>query len=122
LLYCKGNLRFPLPLSYGPKRVSAPHRSGRTETWLKTSALKRTSTEFAGVLREPGRPAVAYLVTPDEERRCVGGAFVTMNMEIRKVALPARVALTMVDHEHCDDGSIAFRVLRAAATTGQTIG
>ena len=36
------------------------------------------------MLREPGRPAVAYLVTPDEERRYVGGAFITMNREIRE--------------------------------------
>ena len=36
------------------------------------------------MLREPGRPAVAYLVTPDEERRYVGGAFITLNREIRE--------------------------------------
>ena len=34
--------------------------------------------------REPGRPAVAYLVTPDQERRYVGGAFITLNREMRE--------------------------------------
>jgi len=36
------------------------------------------------VSRHNVRPAVAYLVTPDEERRYVGGAFITMNREIRE--------------------------------------
>ena len=36
------------------------------------------------MLREPGRPAVAYMVTPDEERRYVGGAFITLNDELRE--------------------------------------
>jgi bifunctional non-homologous end joining protein LigD len=37
----------------------------------------------AGVLREPGKPVVAYMVTPDKERRYVGGAFVTLNQKMR---------------------------------------
>ena len=66
------------------KRVTAPYRIGRTETWLKTKCFEESVYEVAAVLREPGRPAVAYLVTPDEERRYVGGAFITMNREIRE--------------------------------------
>ena len=66
------------------KRVSAPYRSGRTETWLKTKCFEESVYEVAGVLREPGQPAVAYLVTPDKERRYVGGAFITLNREIRE--------------------------------------
>jgi bifunctional non-homologous end joining protein LigD len=50
------------------KRIDAPYRSGRTENWLKAKC-------FA----PPGRPAVAYMVTPDKERRYVGGAFITLN-------------------------------------------
>jgi bifunctional non-homologous end joining protein LigD len=36
------------------------------------------------VLREPGRPNVAYMVTPDKERRYVGGAFITLNETMRE--------------------------------------
>lgn len=66
------------------KRVNAPYRSGRTETWVKTKCFEEAVYEVAAVLREPGRPAVAYLVTPDKERRYVGGAFITLNREIRE--------------------------------------
>ena len=66
------------------KRVTAPYRSGRTETWVKTKCFEEAVYEVAGVLREPGRPAVAYLVTPDQERRYVGGAFITLNREMRE--------------------------------------
>jgi len=66
------------------KRASSPYRSGRTETWVKTKCFTESVYEIAGVLREPGRPAVAYLVTPDEERRYVGGAFITLKREIRE--------------------------------------
>jgi hypothetical protein len=34
------------------------------------------------VLRERGRPAIAYMVTPDKERRYVGGAFIQLNQEM----------------------------------------
>ena len=36
------------------------------------------------MLREPGRPNVAYMVTPDKERRYVGGAFITLNEKMRE--------------------------------------
>jgi bifunctional non-homologous end joining protein LigD len=61
------------------KRVSSPYRSGRTETWLKTKCYEEAVYEVAGVLCEPGRPTVAYLVTPDANRRYVGGAYVALN-------------------------------------------
>jgi ATP-dependent DNA ligase len=63
---------------------SAPYRSGRTETWLKTKCYDESVYEVAGVLRESGRPAVAYMVTPDKERRYVGGAFITLNHKLRE--------------------------------------
>ena len=42
------------------------------------------------MLREPGRPAVAYMVTPDKDRKYVGGAFITLPQKIRE-RLYARV-------------------------------
>jgi bifunctional non-homologous end joining protein LigD len=66
------------------KRASSIYKSGRTETWLKTKCFTESVYEVAGVLREPGRPAVAYMVTPDAERRYVGGAFITLNAELRE--------------------------------------
>ena len=66
------------------KRASAPYRSGRTESWLKVKCYEETDYEVAGVLREPGRPNVAYMVTPDKERRYVGGAFITLNEKMRE--------------------------------------
>ena len=66
------------------KRASAPYRSGRTESWLKIKCYEETDYEVAGVLREPGRPAVAYMVTPDHARRYVGGAFITLNEKMRE--------------------------------------
>ena len=36
------------------------------------------------MLREPGRPTVAYTVTPDDERRSVGGAFINLTDEMRE--------------------------------------
>ena len=50
-------------------RADAPYRSGRSPAWLKTKCYEESTYEVAGVLREPGRPAVAYMVTPDKERR-----------------------------------------------------
>ena len=58
------------------KRASAPYRSGRTATWLKVKCFEESIYEVAAVLREPGRPPVAYMVTPTE-RRYVGGAFIS---------------------------------------------
>jgi bifunctional non-homologous end joining protein LigD len=45
------------------------------------------------VLREPGRPNVAYMVTPDKERRYVGGGFIQLNDKMRE-RLRARVNAT----------------------------
>jgi ATP-dependent DNA ligase len=45
---------------------------------------EETDYEVAGVLREPGKPLVAYMVTPDKERRYVGGAFITLNDKMRE--------------------------------------
>ncbi len=66
------------------KKASAPYRSGRTETWLKVKCFEESTYEVAAVLREPGRPNVAYMVTPDAERRYVGGAFITLNEKMRE--------------------------------------
>ncbi len=66
------------------KRANAPYRSGRTESWLKIKCYEETDYEVAAVLREPGRPNVAYMVTPDKERRFVGGAFITLNEKMRE--------------------------------------
>lgn len=60
------------------KRVDAPYRSGRQPTWLKAKCFEESTYEVAGVLRQPGRPAIAYMVTPDKQRRYVGGAFITL--------------------------------------------
>ena len=69
----------------------ASYRSGRTESWLKIKCYEETDYEVAAVLREPGRPNVAYMVTPDKERRYVGGAFITLNEKMRE-RLWARVS------------------------------
>ena len=66
------------------KKASAPYRSGRTETWLKVKCFEESIYEVAAVLREPGRPHVAYMVTPDKERRYVGGAFIALNEKMRE--------------------------------------
>jgi ATP-dependent DNA ligase len=66
------------------KRAAAPYRSGRTESWLKVKCYEETDYEVAAVLRDPGRPSVAYMVTPDNERRYVGGAFITLNEKMRE--------------------------------------
>ena len=54
---------------------------------LKTKCFTESVYKVGGVLRDPGRPAVAYLVTPDEQRKYVGGAFITLNQELRETAL-----------------------------------
>lgn len=66
------------------KRPDSRYKSGRTETWLKAKCYQVSTYEVAGVLREPGRPTVAYMVTPDRERRYVGGAFVTVSHDMRE--------------------------------------
>lgn len=72
------------------KRADSRYSSGRTEAWLKIKCYEETDLEVAAVLRERGRPAVAYMVTPDKERRYVGGAFITLPHGIRE-RLYARV-------------------------------
>jgi ATP-dependent DNA ligase len=64
------------------KRANSPYGSGRGPAWLTTKCFTESIYEVAGVLREPGRPAVAYLVTPDKQRKYVGGAFITLNQEL----------------------------------------
>ncbi|NEI32730.1 hypothetical protein GR204_01710 [Rhizobium leguminosarum] len=54
------------------------YRSGRTDSWLKVKCYEGTDYEIAAVVREPGRPNVAYMVTPDKGRRHVGGAFIPL--------------------------------------------
>jgi ATP-dependent DNA ligase len=66
------------------KRADAPYLSDRSTSWLKVKCYEESDYEVAGVLREPGKPLVAYMVTPDKERRYVGGAFITMNEKMRK--------------------------------------
>jgi DNA ligase D-like protein (predicted ligase) len=66
------------------KRADAPYRSGRGTSWLKAKCYQESTLEIAGVLRERGRPAIAYMVTPDRERRYVGGAFIQLNQEMRE--------------------------------------
>jgi DNA ligase D-like protein (predicted ligase) len=66
------------------KRADAPYRSDRTTSWLKIKCYEETDYEVAGVLREPGKPLVAYMVTPDKERRYVGGAFITLTDRMRE--------------------------------------
>jgi ATP-dependent DNA ligase len=66
------------------KRADAPYRSDRTTSWLKIKCYEETDYEVAGVLREPGKPLVAYMVTPDKERRYVGGAFITLNEKMHE--------------------------------------
>jgi ATP-dependent DNA ligase len=55
-----------------------------TTSWLKIKCYEETGYEVAGVLREPGKPLVAYMVTPDKERRYVGGAFITLPDKMRE--------------------------------------
>ena len=65
------------------KRADSLYRSGRSKNWFKVKCFEQSTYEIAGILREPGKPVVAYMVTPDKERRYVGGAFVTLNQQIR---------------------------------------
>ena len=66
------------------KRADGPYRSDRSTNWVKVKCYEETDYEVAGVLREPGRPLVAYMVTPDKERRYVGGAFITLNDQMHE--------------------------------------
>lgn len=64
------------------KRAGSIYRSGRTEAWLKTKCYDEADYEIAAILREPGRPAVAYMI--DKDRKYVGGAFITLNHKLRE--------------------------------------
>lgn len=64
------------------KRPDSRYASGRTEQWLKTKCFDEAEFEVAAVLRERGKPAIAYMV--DEEHRYVGGAFITLNHALRE--------------------------------------
>lgn len=66
------------------KRPDSRYKSGRTDAWLKTKCYEESTYEVAAVLREPGRPAVAYMVTPDAQRKYVGGAFITLPQKLRE--------------------------------------
>ncbi len=62
------------------KRPDSPHVSGRAERWLKVKCYEVADFEVAAVLRERGRPPIAYMV--DDQRRYAGGAFVTVNQKL----------------------------------------
>ncbi len=64
------------------KRSDSTYRSGRTEAWLKTKCFIRSELEVASVLRERGKPPIAYMV--DHDRRYLGGAFIALNREQRE--------------------------------------
>jgi ATP-dependent DNA ligase len=61
------------------KRPDSTYVSGRTERWLKVKSCEVGEFEIAAVQR--GKPPVAYMV--DDQRRYVGGAFVTLNQKLR---------------------------------------
>ncbi len=64
------------------KRADSAYRSGRTEAWVKAKCFARSEFEIAAVLRERGKPPVAYMV--DSNGRYVGGAFVALTQELRE--------------------------------------
>ena len=65
------------------KRPDSSYRSGPTTAWLKTKCYQLSEFEVAAVLRERGKPPVAYMV--DAERNYVGGAFVSgLNRDMRE--------------------------------------
>lgn len=67
------------------KRPGSIYRSGRSrDTWLKAKTFTEDDYEIAAVLREPGNPTIALMVTPDAERRYVGSAFITLNNAMRE--------------------------------------
>ena len=72
------------PLSTGPHRNSKFHPSAAARCLSTPTGRPPKDYEVAAVLREPGRPNVAYMVTPDKERRYVGGAFITLNEKMRE--------------------------------------
>ncbi|TPK93411.1 ATP-dependent DNA ligase [Mesorhizobium sp. B2-4-14] len=63
------------------KRKGSAYRSGPTMNWRKIKCFTERDLEIIGVKREAGKPAMALLA---ENGRYVGGAFITMNREIRE--------------------------------------
>jgi bifunctional non-homologous end joining protein LigD len=49
-----------------------------------STAYDYRSRTPAAVLREPGKPTMALMVTPDAERKYVGSAFITLNHALRE--------------------------------------
>ena len=80
----------PRPIGSGWKASSRRRPAPLTAaaaptTWLKTKCFEESIYEIAAVLRERGKPPVAYMVTPDAERRYVGGAFISgLNRDMRE--------------------------------------
>ena len=70
------------------KKASAPYRSGRTETWLKIKCFEESIYEIAAVLRERGKPPVAYMV----DARC-GAPLCRRRLHQRPQPRHARTAL-----------------------------
>ena len=66
------------------RRRARPIAAAAPRRWLKVKCFEESIYEVAAVLREPGRPHVAYMVTPDKERRYVGGAFIALNEKMRE--------------------------------------
>ena len=65
------------------KRPASAYRSGPTTAWLKTKCYQLSEFEVAAVLRERGKPPVAYMV--DADRNYVGGAFISgLNRDMRE--------------------------------------
>src|SRR4051812_10968172 len=65
---------------------SAPARPIAAATPIasrRSNGYAESDYEVAAVLPEPARPNVAYIVTPDKERRSVSAAFVTLSDEMR---------------------------------------
>lgn len=62
------------------KRADAPYRGGTSNPSLKTKCYDESGYKVTGVLRDPGKPLVARMVTPDTERRYVGGVFVALRI------------------------------------------
>ncbi len=65
------------------KRPQSAYRSGPSTAWLKTKCYEFSELEVAAVLRERGKPPIAYMV--DADRNYVGGAFISgLNRDMRE--------------------------------------
>lgn len=63
------------------KRKDSAYRSGPTMNWRKIKCFDEKELDIIGVKREAGKPAMALMA---DKGRYVGGAFITMNREIRE--------------------------------------